>query len=91
MHHIHRIYWEMIMIVTSFIMLIINPIFLAFYMDEKEQWYIYSNILDGIILCDIIMCFFTGYYDNFSNIVILNPYIIAMYVSNWISSYLFYF
>nr|XP_050854234.1 potassium/sodium hyperpolarization-activated cyclic nucleotide-gated channel 1-like [Vespula vulgaris] len=65
------------MIITSFITLIINPIFLAFYMDEKKQWYIYSNILDGIILCDVIMFFFTGYYDHWKSIVILDPYIIA--------------
>lgn len=79
------------MIITSFITLIINPIFLAFYMDEKKQWYIYSNILDGIILCDVIMFFFTGYYDHWKSIVILDPYIIARYVSNWICSYSFYF
>ncbi|XP_035732804.1 potassium/sodium hyperpolarization-activated cyclic nucleotide-gated channel 1-like [Vespa mandarinia] len=74
---IFRIYWKMIMIITGFITLIINPIFLAFYMNEKEQWYMFSNVLDGIILCDIIMCFFTGYYNHWTNMVILNPRIIA--------------
>ncbi|KAI4490064.1 hypothetical protein M0804_004246 [Polistes exclamans] len=75
---IFRKYWEAIMVITGFITLIINPIFLSFYMNKKEQWYIFSNVLDGIILCDTIMCFFTGYYDHWTNIVILDRRIIAI-------------
>ncbi|KAK2575102.1 hypothetical protein KPH14_008828 [Odynerus spinipes] len=72
-----RTYWEAIMVITSFIMLLINPIFLAFYWNEREQWYIFSNIFDGIILCDIVIWFLTGYYNHWTNMVILDPQIVA--------------
>lgn len=57
--------------------LLITPVFLAFYFDEYEKWYIANLGIDAIFICDIVIWFFTGYYDSYTQLIVLDPKVVA--------------
>lgn len=57
--------------------LLITPVFLAFYFDEHEKWYFYNLAIDAVLICDIVIWFFTGYYNPHTQVVILEPKVVA--------------
>lgn len=54
-----------------------TPIFLAFYFDEHERWYLFNHAIDVVFICDIVIWFFTGYYDYSTQLIVLDPRIVA--------------
>lgn len=64
---------------TLFILavLLATPIFLAFYFDECEKWYVFNHAIDVILMCDIVIWFFTGYYDSETQLIVLDPRVVA--------------
>lgn len=56
--------------------LMIIPILFTFYLENHEKWYI-NHIINAVIMSDIIIRFFTGYYDHQTQSIILNPKIVA--------------
>jgi len=67
------------MIVFTIFALLITPVFLAFYFDEVEKWYIYNLVIDIIFLCDIVIFLFTGYYDPKTQLIIMTPKFVMRY------------
>lgn len=64
--------------------LLITPVFLTFYFDECAKWYIFNHVIDAILTCDIIIWFFTGHYDSHTQVVTLDPRVVARYDENGI-------
>jgi len=59
--------------------LLLTPVFLALYFDEYEKWYLFNLAIDAVLICDIVIYFFTGYYDSHTQMVILVPKVVARY------------
>lgn len=59
--------------------LLIIPVFLTFYFDEYAKWYMYNHAIDIVLICDIIIWFFTGHYDSRTQQVTMDPKIVARY------------
>lgn len=57
--------------------LLVTPIFLAFYFDEYEKWYIFNHMIDIVFICDIVIWFFTGYYESHTQLIVLDPRVVA--------------
>lgn len=57
--------------------LLVTPVFLTFYFDELEKWYIFNHAIDAIFMCDIVIWFFTGYYDSHTQLIVLDPKVVA--------------
>ncbi|KAG5314017.1 HCN1 protein, partial [Acromyrmex insinuator] len=72
-----RIFWESAMTLFIIVALMITPVFLAFYFDEPEKWYLFNLAIDSVFICDIVIWFFTGHYDCQTQLIILNPRIVA--------------
>ncbi|XP_018369234.1 PREDICTED: potassium/sodium hyperpolarization-activated cyclic nucleotide-gated channel 1-like [Trachymyrmex cornetzi] len=72
-----RIFWESAMTLFIIAALMATPVFLAFYFDEPEKWYLFNHAIDSVFICDIVIWFFTGYYDCQTQLIILNPKIVA--------------
>ncbi|XP_018348331.1 PREDICTED: potassium/sodium hyperpolarization-activated cyclic nucleotide-gated channel 2-like [Trachymyrmex septentrionalis] len=72
-----RIFWESAMTLFIIAALMVTPVFLAFYFDEPEKWYFFNHAIDSVFICDIVIWFFTGYYDCQTQLIILNPKIVA--------------
>ncbi|KYM79373.1 Potassium/sodium hyperpolarization-activated cyclic nucleotide-gated channel 1 [Atta colombica] len=72
-----RIFWESAMTLFMIMTLIVTPVFLTFYFDEPEKWYLFNLAIDSVFICDIVIWFFTGYYDYRTQLIILNPKIVA--------------
>lgn len=58
--------------------LIITPILLTFYFKNHEKWYI-NHTINVILVCDIAIRFFTGYYDYQTQSIVLDPKVVARY------------
>ncbi|TGZ32316.1 Potassium/sodium hyperpolarization-activated cyclic nucleotide-gated channel 4 [Temnothorax longispinosus] len=72
-----RICWESVMTLFIVAALLATPVFLAFYFDEYEKWYIFNLAIDAVFMCDIVIWFFTGYYDSNTHLIVLDPRIVA--------------
>ncbi|KAL0129336.1 hypothetical protein PUN28_004203 [Cardiocondyla obscurior] len=72
-----RIYWESVMVPFVILALIITPIFITFYFDELEDWFLYNHFIDFVFITDIIVWFFTGYYDSRTQSIVLDPKSVA--------------
>ncbi|XP_011157224.2 potassium/sodium hyperpolarization-activated cyclic nucleotide-gated channel 2 [Solenopsis invicta] len=72
-----RIFWESVMTLLIIAVLLIIPVFLAFYFDEYEKWYIFDFAIDAVLICDIVIRFFTGYYDSQTQLVNLDWKVVA--------------
>lgn len=57
--------------------LLVTPVFLAFYFDEYEKWYIFNHAIDAVFISDIVIWFFTGYYDSNTQLIVLDPRVVA--------------
>ncbi|KAG5325329.1 HCN2 protein, partial [Pseudoatta argentina] len=72
-----RIFWESAMTLFIIAALMITPVFLAFYFDELEKWYLFNLAIDSVFICDIVIWFFTGHYDCQTQLINFNPKIVA--------------
>ncbi|XP_067216308.1 potassium/sodium hyperpolarization-activated cyclic nucleotide-gated channel 1-like isoform X2 [Linepithema humile] len=72
-----RIFWESAMTLFIVAALLVTPVFLTFYFDEHEKWYLFNLAIDAVFICDIVIWFFTGYYDSHTQTVILMPKVAA--------------
>ncbi|XP_061936082.1 potassium/sodium hyperpolarization-activated cyclic nucleotide-gated channel 1 isoform X4 [Apis cerana] len=72
-----RIVWDSIMIIFTFVALLITPIIITFYFDDLFTYFVINDIINIVFLCDIIMWFFTGYYDYQTKLTVLDPMIVA--------------
>lgn len=59
--------------------LLVTPAFLMFYFDEYAKWYLFNHAIDVVLMCDIVMWFFTGDYDSRTQQVTLDPKVVARY------------
>ncbi|KOC70603.1 Potassium/sodium hyperpolarization-activated cyclic nucleotide-gated channel 2 [Habropoda laboriosa] len=72
-----RIVWESLMTVFTIISLLITPVSITFYYEHHENWHTMNDIMNIVFLCDIVMWFFTGYYDYPTKVIVLDPMIVA--------------
>ncbi|CAK9817140.1 Potassium/sodium hyperpolarization-activated cyclic nucleotide-gated channel 4 [Anthophora plagiata] len=72
-----RIVWESLMTVFTIMALIITPVSITFYFEHYDNWHTINDIMNTVFLCDIIMWFFTGYYDYGTKVIVLDPVIVA--------------
>ncbi|XP_076640029.1 potassium/sodium hyperpolarization-activated cyclic nucleotide-gated channel 1 [Colletes latitarsis] len=79
-----RIVWESLMTVFTFVALLVIPVSITFYFEIYDNWYIINDVMNIVFMCDIVMWFFTGYYDYRTKVIVLNPRIVALeYMKNY--------
>ena len=90
-----KLFWSMIMILLLLITMIYVPYRTAF-IDEPPLWLmICEYIMDSLFAIDIILCFFSSYYDDQDNLVIDHFTIVKNYIKGWffldvIATYIIY-
>ncbi|XP_011874430.1 PREDICTED: potassium/sodium hyperpolarization-activated cyclic nucleotide-gated channel 1-like [Vollenhovia emeryi] len=72
-----RICWESAMTLFIVAALLTTPVFLAFHFNEYENWYLFNIAIDAVFMCDIVIRFFTGYYDSNTHLIVLDPRVVA--------------
>ncbi|XP_076752308.1 potassium/sodium hyperpolarization-activated cyclic nucleotide-gated channel 2 [Xylocopa sonorina] len=72
-----RIFWESFMTVFTILALFVTPISVTFYYEKHDNWHVINDFMNTVFLCDIVMWFFTGYYDYRTKIIVLDPMIVA--------------
>lgn len=77
----HRIVWESLMTVFTVVALLVTPVSITFYFEKHENWHIINDTMNIVFLCDIIVWFFTGYYDYGTKVTVLDPMIVARYLN----------
>ena len=48
----------------------VSPYRIAFYDEDSIGWLVIDGIVDGLFAIDMILTFFTAYFDNDENIVL---------------------
>lgn len=67
-----------------FIIAIMIPIRLAFYEEDSLQWRIVNSLIDISFLVDIILTFFSSYFDERQHMVVTDHKVIAKkYLRGW--------
>lgn len=72
------------MMVFMFVALLLAPVSITFYYDAHDNWHMINDIVNSVFLCDIVMWFFTGYYDYRTKVIVLDPRIVALCVNQCI-------
>ncbi|XP_031847872.1 potassium/sodium hyperpolarization-activated cyclic nucleotide-gated channel 2 [Nomia melanderi] len=70
--------WELFMTVFTTVALLVTPVSIAFYFDEHEYWHTVNDTMNIVFFCDIVLWFFTGYYDYRTKMIVLDPRIVAI-------------
>ncbi|XP_048509724.1 potassium/sodium hyperpolarization-activated cyclic nucleotide-gated channel 4-like [Athalia rosae] len=80
-----RVCWQTVMVMATLMALLTIPYRVTFFFELPHgEWLFFVLILDCILLCDIVLWFFTGYYELRTNVVVLDPRIIARkYLTSW--------
>ncbi|XP_076169153.1 potassium/sodium hyperpolarization-activated cyclic nucleotide-gated channel 4 [Ptiloglossa arizonensis] len=79
-----RIVWESLMTIFTFVGLLVIPVSITFYFENYDNWYMINDTMNIVFLCDIVIWFFTGYYDYRTKVIVLNPRIVALkYLKNY--------
>lgn len=79
-----RKYWEMFMIIILSAQFLMIPLDIAYFRAEVKNfklglgWKATRFFFDVVCCFDVIICFFTGYYDETKKTVVLKPSTIAM-------------
>jgi len=61
------------------------PFKIAFVEDnEFPTWEIFDYLIDAIFLADIVINFFSAYYDEFNNVVVNPKLICKRYITGWL-------
>ncbi|XP_068968408.1 potassium/sodium hyperpolarization-activated cyclic nucleotide-gated channel 1-like isoform X1 [Bombus flavifrons] len=81
-----RIVWESLMIVFTFVALLVTPVSITFFFGRHTNWHVINDTMNIVFLCDIVMWFFTGYYDYRTKVTVLDPVIVAR---KYLQSYFF--
>lgn len=68
------------MTVFTTVALLVTPVSITFYFDDHEYWHTINDVMNIVFFCDIVLWFFTGYYDYRTKMIILDPRIVALYV-----------
>lgn len=50
---------------------------------DFPEWDIFDNIIDSIFLLDMILTFFSAYYDSQNNLVTNWKYVFKNYIKTW--------
>lgn len=67
------------MIVFTFVALLVTPVSITFFFGRHTNWHVINDTMNIVFLCDIVMWFFTGYYDYRTKVTVLDPVIVARY------------
>ncbi|KOX78249.1 Potassium/sodium hyperpolarization-activated cyclic nucleotide-gated channel 4 [Melipona quadrifasciata] len=81
-----RIVWESLMIAFTFVALLITPVLITFFFDKHGNWHVINDIMNIVFFCDIVIWFFTGYYDYRTKVIVLDPMIVGR---KYLQSYFF--
>ncbi|XP_076662351.1 potassium/sodium hyperpolarization-activated cyclic nucleotide-gated channel 1 [Halictus rubicundus] len=72
------IFWELFMVMFTVVALLVTPVSICFYFPEHDNWGIIIDSINSVFWCDIMLWFFTGYYDYRTKVIVLEPKIVAM-------------
>nr|XP_046492999.1 potassium/sodium hyperpolarization-activated cyclic nucleotide-gated channel 1-like [Neodiprion pinetum] len=80
-----RIFWESSMILVVIASILFQPFHVTFHHDsEIGEWFFIAVFLNSILLIDIVLWFMTGHHDFRTNVVVLEPKIVARkYIMGW--------
>ncbi|KAF3429792.1 hypothetical protein E2986_01475 [Frieseomelitta varia] len=81
-----RIVWESLMIAFTFVALLVAPVLITFFFDKHGNWHMINDMMNVVFFCDIVIWFFTGYYDYRTKVTVLDPMIVAR---KYLQSYFF--
>lgn len=73
----YRIFWETFNVIFIIMALLVTPLFITFHPNRNDTWHILRSAIDLISFCDLIIWFFTGYYDYDTKSVVLYPKIVT--------------
>jgi hypothetical protein len=62
---------------------LITPYRLAFIDEDTLGWTIAATVVDLVFFCDIILTFYTAYYDQDDNLVVNKKKIACHYLKGW--------
>lgn len=66
------------MIVVAVFALLVVPFRVTFFFELPHgEWFIIIVVLNSILMSDVILWFFTGYYERRTNIIVLEPRLVA--------------
>ncbi|XP_008214952.1 potassium/sodium hyperpolarization-activated cyclic nucleotide-gated channel 4-like [Nasonia vitripennis] len=71
-----RIFWDITMTIFTLAALIATPFLNAFFFNDQLRSLPFIMIIDFVMLFDVILHFFTGYFDYRTKIVTLDPRIV---------------
>ncbi|XP_015428957.1 PREDICTED: potassium/sodium hyperpolarization-activated cyclic nucleotide-gated channel 1-like [Dufourea novaeangliae] len=72
------IFWELFMTLFTIVALLITPVSITFYFNHQGDWHLLNDVMNIVFFCDIIVWFFTGYYDYRTKVIVLDPRIVAL-------------
>ncbi|XP_046753167.1 potassium/sodium hyperpolarization-activated cyclic nucleotide-gated channel 1-like [Diprion similis] len=80
-----RIFWESLLILVVIASMIVLPFHVTFHGDiEIGEWFFFAVFLNSILLTDIVLWFMTGHHDFRTNVVVLEPRLVARkYIMGW--------
>ena len=90
-----KLFWSLVMILLLFVTMIYVPYRTAF-IDKPSFWLmICEYIMDSLFAIDIILCFFSAYYDEDNNLITSHQTIAYSYLKGWffldvIATYIIY-
>ncbi|XP_033331494.2 potassium/sodium hyperpolarization-activated cyclic nucleotide-gated channel 1 [Megalopta genalis] len=72
------IFWELFMTIFTVVALVVTPVSITFYFQNNDIWHVITDMVNLVFLCDIVLWFFTGYYDYQTKVIVLDPRIVAI-------------
>ena len=78
-----RMIWDIIMIVFVIYNVIILPMQIGLELEPDSTRYVIELFIDMYFACDILLNFFTGYFDDYNNIIMDQKKIIKNYMKFW--------
>ncbi|XP_076281474.1 potassium/sodium hyperpolarization-activated cyclic nucleotide-gated channel 1 [Lasioglossum baleicum] len=72
------IFWEQFMTVFTIVALLVTPVSISFYFQIHNEWRKIIDTINVVFWCDIVLWFFTGYYDYRTKVIVLDPKIVAL-------------
>jgi hypothetical protein len=62
---------------------IVTPFRVSFYSQDPLEWIIIDSTVDSLFVADIVLCFFSAYYDKKDNLILDRRVISKNYIRGW--------
>ena len=73
-------FWEVLITIMLVYTATFTPYQVAF-IESNDFWFIWDIVVDGIFLTDLVINFFTAYFDNEDNLIVTHKQIVIHYTT----------